>query len=91
MEISMLNKLSQIEEKFEKTEAELALPETISDQEKFRELMKEHKKLSPIVEKYREYKKACAEEEDAEMLLDDADDADMKKLENVFRCKRMSG
>ena len=35
----MLNKLSQIEEKFEKTEAELALPETISDQEKFRELM----------------------------------------------------
>ena len=67
----MLNKLAQIETKFEKTEEALAAPETIMNQEKFKELMREHKKLSPIVEKYREYKKACAEEEDAELLLDE--------------------
>ncbi|MBQ9745715.1 MAG: peptide chain release factor 1 [Clostridia bacterium] len=76
----MLNKLAQIEIKFEKTEAMLAEPQAAADQEKFRELMREHKKLSPIVEKYREYKKARAEEEDAELLLDEADDAEMKKM-----------
>ena len=76
----MLNKLAEIEEKFKKTEADLALPEFINDQEKFRTLMREHKKLSPIVEKYREYKKARAEQEDAEMLLSEADDAEMKKM-----------
>ena len=76
----MLNKLEQIEIKFEKTEEALAAPETIMNQERFRELMREHKKLSPIVEKYREYKKAVSEEEDAELLLDEADDAEMKKM-----------
>ncbi len=76
----MLNKLAEIEIKFENTEKELALPETAGNQEKFRDLMKEHKKLSPIVEKYREYKRSCAELEDAQMLLDDADDAEMKKM-----------
>ena len=76
----MLNKLAQIEIKFEKTEAALAEPETVMNQEKFKELMREHKKLSPIVEKYREYKKACAEEEDAEFLLEEADDSEMKKM-----------
>ena len=76
----MLNKLAEIEIKFENTEKELALPETAVNQEKFRDLMKEHKKLSPIVEKYREYKRSCTELEDAQMLLEDADDAEMKKM-----------
>ncbi len=76
----MLNKLAQIEIKFEKTEEELASPEAVMNQEKFKELMREHKRLSTIVEKYREYKKACAEEEDAEFLLGEADDAEMKKM-----------
>lgn len=76
----MLNKLAEIEIRFEKTEYELALPETAGNQEKFRDLMKEHKKLAPVVEKYREYKRACAELEDAQMMLDDADDAEMKKM-----------
>ena len=76
----MLNKLAQIEIKFEKTEEALASPEAVMNQEKFKELMREHKKLFPIVEKYREYKKACAEEEDAELLLEEADDAEMKKM-----------
>ena len=76
----MLNKLAEIEIKFENTEKELALPETAADQEKFRDLMKEHKKLLPIVEKYREYKKSCSELEEAQMLLEEADDAEMKKM-----------
>ena len=76
----MLNKLAEIEIKFENTEKALAMPETAGNQERFRDLMKEHKKLLPIVEKYREYKRSCAELEDAQMLLEDADDAEMKKM-----------
>ena len=76
----MLDKLAEIESKFEKVELELASPEAVNDQEKFRDLMREHKKLSPIVEKYREYKKSCAELEDAQFLLEEADDAEMKKM-----------
>ena len=76
----MLNKLEQIKIKFEKTEAELSSPEAVANQEKFRALMREHKKLAPIVEKFREYRKACTEEEDAELMLDEADDAEMKKM-----------
>ena len=76
----MLNKLEQIEIKFEKTEAELAMPESVGDQEKFKALMREHKKLSPIVEKYREYKSSVSDQEDAELLLEEETDAEMKKM-----------
>ena len=76
----MLNKLAQIETKFEKTEAELAMPESVSDQEKFKALMREHKKLSPIVEKYREYKSSFSDQEDAELLLEEETDADDDRL-----------
>ena len=45
----MLEKLKEIEEKFIGIESELAKPEVVSDKEKFRALMKEHKTLLPIV------------------------------------------
>lgn len=76
----MLDKLSEIEKRFEGIEEELALPETASNNEKFRSLMREHKTLMPIVEKYREYLKSCSELTEAELLLTDADDAEMKKM-----------
>ena len=62
----MLEKLKEIEEKFIGIESELAKPEVVSDKEKFRALMKEHKTLLPIVEKYREY---CAEKKNGEEAL----------------------
>ena len=42
--------------------------------------MRERKTLLPIVEKFREYKRARDEQESAETMLPDADDADMKKM-----------
>ena len=76
----MLEKLKEIEEKFIGIESELAKPEVVSDKEKFRALMKEHKTLLPIVEKYREY---CAEkknEEEAEEIIAETHDAELKKM-----------
>lgn len=76
----MLEKLAEIETKFEETERELSLPETVSNKEKFLCLMKEHKKLLPIVEKYREYKSSLDELKDVQLLLEEAVDTEMKKM-----------
>ncbi|MBO5416149.1 MAG: peptide chain release factor 1 [Clostridia bacterium] len=79
----MLNKLQAAEEKYLDIEAELASPDAFSNQEKFAALMKEYKNLTPIIEKFREYKRACAENEDARELMEDSSDAEMRELAAV--------
>ena len=66
----MLDKLKSVEEKFENINEQLCNPEVVSDMEKYRTLMQDVKHLTPIVEKYREYKKAAADFEEAKELLD---------------------
>lgn len=66
----MLEKLSAVESRYEQIGVELTRPETVSDNELFRRLMKEHSELTPIVEKYREYKAASEAEAEALSLLD---------------------
>lgn len=76
----MLEKLAEIEQRYEQVASDLTIPECISNQEKYRELMKELKKLEPVVEKYREYKSCLARIRDAEELLSEGIDAELKKL-----------
>ncbi|MBQ7548753.1 MAG: peptide chain release factor 1 [Clostridia bacterium] len=66
----MLDKLNSIEERFEKINSDICEPDIVSDMEKYTALMKELKTLTPIVEKYREYKKADADLNEAKELLD---------------------
>ncbi len=65
----MFKKLDVFEEKFESINKSLCEPEVINNQQKYRELMKEQSSLEPIVEKYREYKKAKENEAEAKLLL----------------------
>jgi len=77
----MLNKLNDAELRYEKITEELADTEVISDQEKYRALMQEHKHLTPIIEKFREYKKTESAVKDAEELMNDKSvDADLREL-----------
>ncbi len=77
----MFDKLKSVEERFEEVNVELTKPETVSDNELFKKLMKEHKQLSPIVEKYREYVAAKNSEAEAKELLDSGGlDKDFKEL-----------
>jgi peptide chain release factor 1 len=70
----MLQKLDFIEEKFEQLQEKVSDPEVIKDIDSWRKLMKEVSDLTPIVEKYREYKTiAQAAEEAAEMLETNSD------------------
>ena len=77
----MFDKLSSVESRFEEVSAELMKPETVMDNELYKKLMKEHKQLDPIVEKYREYKSAKEAEEEARTLLSEGGlDKDFKEL-----------
>ena len=76
----MLNKLNDAEKRYILIEEELADPAVFSDQEKFTALMKDYKALSPVIEKYREYKKAEQANEEAKLMLEESLDADMKEL-----------
>ena len=76
----MLDKLKEAEEKYIAIEKDLSDSEIIADQTKYTALMKEYKRLSPIIEKYREYKNFVKMQKDAEELLSDKPDEEMKAL-----------
>jgi len=86
----MFENLREAEKHFEEINEMLMNPDVISDNEKYKNLMKEHKNLSPIIEKYREYKTTEENLEQAKELLNDTStDADMKELaeEEMKECK----
>ena len=76
----MIEKIAECEKRFEYIEQELSSPEVTGDLEAYKNYMKEYKSLTPIVEKYREYKKALADIADAESLLESETDQDMRDL-----------
>lgn len=81
----MFDKLTEVENKFEEINKQLCDPEIVSNQEQYTKLMKEIKHLTPVVEKFREYKKAKDTLEESRAMLDeggmDADFAEMVKEE----------
>src|SRR5215510_5887422 len=74
----MFERLEQIEAQYEELTQTLASPETIADSAKYQKTAKAHSDITPVVEKYREYKDlkkgiaesraVLADEKDAEML-----------------------
>ena len=77
----MFDKLKAVEMRFEEIGQLLSDPAVISDNEQFKKLMKEHKELTPIVDKYREYSAAKNAEAEAKELLDEGGlDKDFKEL-----------
>ena len=77
----MLNKLVTVEKRFEEVNALLCTSDVASDMEKYTSLMKELKQLTPIVEKFREYKNAEDSFNEAkEMLSAGGLDKDFKEM-----------
>ncbi len=76
----MLEKLKIAEEKYSSMEEELASPDIFSSPDKYASLMKEYKNLTPVIEKYREYVQTKCAHDDAEELLSEPLDPDMKEL-----------
>lgn len=79
--MTMFDKLAEVEKRFEEISQRLYDPAVVSDVERYKELMKETKALTPIVEKYREYKKERQRHDDALSMLDDGvNDREMREL-----------
>jgi len=76
----MLEKLSDLEKKYIELNEKINDPETIADQNLWRNLMKEHSDLTPIIEKYREYKTAENAVSDALDMLDAETDEEFRQL-----------
>jgi peptide chain release factor 1 len=72
----MLEKLEQIEARYESLTQELSSPDIMSDQTAYVKAAKQHRSLGEIVAKYRELKSLREELSGAQELLDNADDDD---------------
>ena len=79
----MLEKLKDAEKRYLNIEEQLSSPEIFSDQEKYTALMKEYKALTPIIEKFRDYKSTDKECADLKAMLDEPLDAEMRELANT--------
>lgn len=77
----MFDKLEVFKTRYDEINELLYDPNVVSDQEKYTALMKEQKNLTPIVEKYEEYKKAKLDLDEARQLLDGGGlDKDFKEM-----------
>ncbi len=75
----LFEKLPEIESRFEQIEESFTIPEITGNAERFRELMREHKRLLPIVEEFRKYKKIKETIEESTLLLESGD-AELRAL-----------
>lgn len=77
----MFENLTVFENRYEELNLKLYDPAVAADREQYKALMKEHKEITPIVEKYRELKKAESDIEGAQMLLDDPEsDKELRQM-----------
>ena len=77
----MLDKLEEINSRFEKLTEELGQPEVVQDQNRYRKLTQEHAGLQEIVEAYQLYLKIQQQLEDNRELSEDKDeDPEIRKL-----------
>ena len=79
--MSLFDKLAFVEKRFEEISERLYDPDVVADVARYRDLMKEMKNLTPVVEKYKEYKAAQNQNEEARAMLEAGGlDAELKEL-----------
>src|SRR6185436_9646399 len=76
----MFEKLAQIEKSYDELTDQISQPEFMSDMSAYAKLMKQHRSLGEIVEKYREVKKLNDGLAGAKELAEAADDEEMKEM-----------
>jgi peptide chain release factor 1 len=79
----MLEKLEQIEARYEELTAELSSPELLSDQSAYTKATKQHRSLGEVVERYRQWKTLKEELAGARELMLSVDDEEMRELARV--------
>ena len=77
----MFQKLEDVEKRYDEITAKISDPEVISRTSEWQKLMKEHAELTPIVEKYREYKKVNNDYEEAKLMMEDKELKELAEAE----------
>ena len=85
----MFQKLEAVEKRYEELTIKISDPEVIANQNEWRDLMKEHAEIEPIVNKYREYKKTKQAMEDAKEMLSDPDLKELAEIELLEAKERL--
>lgn len=73
----MIDKIEELERRFQELEALLSDPAVIANQTEFRKLSREHSDLIPLVEVYREHRRILVEIADNQELLSDPEMKEM--------------
>ena len=77
----MFQRLEDVEKRYDELTIKISDPEEIAKTSSWQKLMKEHAELTPIVEKYREYKKAQKTIEENQELLKDSELKELAEME----------
>ncbi len=76
----MLDKLEAIKKRWKEVEDLLSSPEAMADMKRFALLNKEYRDLTPIVEKYNEYKNLMDNIDNAKQILNAEKDEEMREM-----------
>lgn len=76
----MLNKLEEIQQKYEELGRELSKPEIISDQKQFQKMMKKHSTMEEVVKKYIRYKELAQSISELKEILKDESEQEMVEM-----------
>jgi peptide chain release factor 1 len=87
----MLEKLREVERRWEQLQAQLCEPELLADLARYRDAMRESKRLEPLIETFQRYQAALRQESEAKELLRDQD-PELRALaqEELERAKRQA-
>ena len=78
--LTLFEKLEQIESRYDEMTSELSSPEVHDDAARYQKLAKQHSELGEIVAKYREWKDIEKALAGAKQLFAESDDAEMKQM-----------
>jgi peptide chain release factor 1 len=78
--LTLFEKLTQIEARYDELTRELSSPEILSDSARYQKLAKTNSELAEMVAKYREWKEIEKGLEGARQLAGESDDAEMKQM-----------
>lgn len=76
----MIEKVKVLEDKYNEINERLMQPDVVNDTKQYAELMKEYSSLTPIIDKYNEYKKAESEYNEAESMLSAETDKEFRDM-----------
>ena len=76
----MLDKLQKVEDRFREIESQIGDPSVVANVDRFTKLTRELSTLEPIVKKFRDYKKILAQIDEDKILVETADDDELKSI-----------